>query len=384
MGKDNGELYKVEIFKICTEDGEILNRHYITKSSIPVYDINGFLEDMGLNKNGTSKTYAYSLVKYLNYLKINNRTYQDANTVTVKHFLTWQIYGSSDSLTIKSIGDQVTYSTLSGDISAIKGFYMYLNNAEIENDIKLSKERRRLNKNSFFYGQIMNYDYFKIIDKNIKSLKGSREYIKRYNDDDKKAILDNLNTLRDKAIFYLQLEGMRIDEVLSITLSSYNEFDGTVQPTRSKRKPDVNDGENEMRYILLPEEGRQVLDRYILTERAEIESASGKYSEWMFLNLQNGEYQGEVLTQANYRKILKQAARRAGFNPKKIRTHSGRSTKANELLEHQVKYPQDNMTDTVIKEIMGWESIASITPYKENNNKTIAQAVSEKILRRKK
>ena len=177
---------------------------------------------------------------------------------------------------------------------------------------------------------------------------------------------------------------MRIDEVLSIKLSSYDQFEKSIQPTRSKGKATINDGEeNTLRTIYLDDIIANCLDKYIITERTEAENSSEKYNEWMFINIRNGKSQGEVLSQANYRKILKTASFRAGLDPNKIRTHSGRSTKAMQLIEQQVLHPEDGISDLIIRELMGWKRIDSIDPYKQNNNKTIAKEASKKTQRRK-
>lgn len=378
------EVYKVEPTKLPNDEGGYEERWFIVKDFLPVYEVNSYLDDLSINSPDTAKTYAYSLVNYFNYLALINKSYVKATALTVKHYLKWRIYGHEKSLTVRSRGNQISYSRLSGDISAIKGFYRYLHSETSDLSMQYTVEKTRVRKDSFFYGQIAQTDYFKLIDKHIRNLKGSKEYIKWYTKDQVQAILDNLNTLRDKSIFLLSLEGMRIDEILSITLSSYDQFEKCVQPTRSKGKTTIHEGEeNTLRTIYLSDITADCLDKYILTERMEAENSSGKYNEWMFINLRNREKQGEALTQANFRKILKSASARAGLDPNKIRTHSGRSTKANELVEQQVLHPEDGISDLVIRDLMGWKRIDSIDPYKKNNNKTVIKEASKKAHRRK-
>lgn len=380
------EVYKVEIAKLPTDNGGFEKRWFITKDYIPIYEVNAFIDECSIKKASTGRKYAFSLVKFLNYLNTINITYTQAKTGTVKRFLLWQIRGYEHSLTIRSKGNQVSYSTLLGDISAIKGFYRYLITEEADVSIEHNKTKKKINKNSFYYGQIAEMDFISILDKNIESLKKTKEYIKWYSDEEIEAILSNLKTLRDKAIFLIQLEGLRIDETLSIRLSDYDQFERLIQPSRSKGLTDIdeNDSKNTMRVIALDERTAEILDNYIFTERTIAENESNNYNDWLFLNLRPGENQGQVLTQDNYRSILKRASERAGLDPNKIRTHSGRSTKANQLLEHQVKYPEDNINDLVIKEIMGWKDINTINHYKNDNNKTIAIEVAKKVHMRKK
>lgn len=54
------------------------------------------------------------------------------------------------------------------------------------------------------------------------------------------------------------------------------------------------------------------------------------------------------LSYRNYLAILKGCAWRAGIDPAKIRTHSGRSTKAMEFIEHQILHPEDGLTDAIM------------------------------------
>jgi integrase/recombinase XerD len=83
----------------------------------------------------------------------------------------------------------------------------------------------------------------------------------------------------------------------------------------------------------------------------------------------------------NYLKILKRCATRAGLDAAKIRTHNGRSTKVMEFLEHQSLHPEDNITDGIIMESLGWRSFSSIDHYRNHNNPIIAKSVMEKLHR---
>lgn len=376
--------YKVEEFLIPNDKGEYDKRWFITKNHLPVYEANVFLEEKSLIKQTTGRKYAYSLVKYLCYLDMIGVSYQEARVVNVKNYLKWLIYGDSDNLKIKSLESTVSHSTVSGDITVITEFYKHLKDEQDEDVSMTLKKVKARNKHSFLYGQVYEYDYSKIIDKHITNLKPSKEYIKWYSEEEKAAIFCNLPTLRDKAIFLLTLEGMRIDEALSVNLSDFDDIENSIQPSRSKGKESATDDENNLRVIALPSESAEVLNRYILTERADAENESGMYSDWLFINIRKGANQGKVVSYHNFLKILKTAAKRAGLNSKKIRTHSGRSTKVNELLEHQAQYPEDNITDFMIKELMGWKSMDSVEPYKNHSNKTIAKSASEKVHKRRK
>lgn len=179
----------------------------------------------------------------------------------------------------------------------------------------------------------------------------------------------------------LTFEGFRIDEVLSITLDSYNAIEQLVQPTRSKGRANAGKGENPLRLVALPKKTCDIIDKYVQTERADAERESGKLSQYLFVNLNYGKKQGLPLSYHNYLKILKRCASRAGLDASKIRTHNGRSTKVMEFLEHQTLHPEDNITDGIIMESFGWKSLSSIDHYRNHNNPVIAKSVMEKLHR---
>lgn len=379
--RDNKNMYKVEKAKIKLDNGKYKDIFLITKDRIPEYDINEFLEEMSFNKESTGRTYAYYLVHYLNFLGLIDKKYYEATNATVKRYIKWCIYGSEDTLTIEG---NISYSTMKIKIAVIKAFYRYLINVGFDVQINYEKSKVYKNDRSLLYGQIIEVDYIKLFEKYIRKMNPNKEYIKWYTTEQIEAILNNFNSLRDKAIFLIQLEGMRIDEVLSIRVSDYDQFERVLQPTRAKRQPDtLEDSENNQRYIALDERTTKIIDDYIFTERIKAENESGVYSDWLFINLNKGMNQGSVLTQGNYRKILKSASKRAGLDESKIRTHSGRSTKANELFEHSVLHPEDGVNEIIIKEIMGWSDIRSLDAYKKTTNKTVALETAKKIQKAK-
>jgi integrase/recombinase XerD len=154
-------------------------------------------------------------------------------------------------------------------------------------------------------------------------------------------------------------------------------------PSRSKGKPDTSSGDFKHRTVFLPQSTRDVLDRYLLTERSQAETQSGLLSQTIFINQKAGRSQGTPLVYRNYWEILKKCAERAGLDSKKIRTHSGRSTKAMQFLEHQAAHPEDNISDAMILEHFGWKSLDSIEPYRNYNNPVIAKAVFDKLQKAK-
>ena len=75
---------------------------------------------------------------------------------------------------------------------------------------------------------------------------------------------------------------------------------------------------------------------------------------------------------------LKTAARKAGFDETRIRTHSGRSTRANEVFTDWSKNPE-KYTENDIKDIFGWKSMDSAAPYLNRNDRERQIAIAEKM-----
>ena len=194
------------------------------------------------------------------------------------------------------------------------------------------------------------------------------------------SFLKGVLSLGDEAVFRLTLEGFRIDVALSFKLDNYNPVERNIQPTRSKGRASViGDNCKHLRPVALPAKTCELLDSYIATERMIAENESGIISQYLFLNLRKGKCYGMPLSYRNYLAILKGCAWRAGIDPAKIRTHSGRSTKAMEFIEHQILHPEDGLTDAIMLECFGWRSTDSIEPYRNHNNQVIARAVMEKL-----
>ena len=333
-----------------------------------------------IRKASTGREYGGRLVFYLNYLDSIDIEYADSDNDTVKRFINYVIYGDRQNNNIVSTEPQITYSTLNGYIVAVTEFYKWLdNNYESNMEFEIKTDRHYVKK-SFFYGQIYSQDYKYLIDKKIPLLKPKREFIKWYSDEEKESLCKNFKCLRDEAVFRLTLEGFRIDEVLSMELGNYDSLKRLIQPMRSKGKLSAYSVENNaLRTVALPQKTCDIIDRYIVEERTVAENESGVINQNLFINIKKGTDFGQPLAYRNYLKILKRCAKRAGLDPDKIRTHSGRSTKVMEYIEHQVKHPEDGITDAILMECFGWKNIDSIQPYKNHNNPAIAIEIMKKL-----
>ena len=372
-------IYRVVPAKL-TVCGKITKRFMIVDNKIPVYELNEWVELKSLRKASTGKEYANKLSVFLNFLSVRNIEYDQASRNDVLAFIDSLIYGLSQKDNVFNVKNaSITYNTLSLYITVITEFYKWLYQ-KVNGELPIiDSTRRKLSGKSYLYGQIYDFNYFTIIEKRIRTLKSSREYIKWYTDEEKEILISNFLTLRDKSIFMVTLEGLRIDEVLSIRMSDYDSERHIVRPSRSKGRLTSTHEKSVLRPVVLPERTYKILDAYVFTERADAETTSGKLNEWLFINLRSGDSLGNPLSYRSFWEVMKRCAKRAGFDESKIRTHSGRSTKVMEILEHQSKHPEDGITDVIIMELMGWKSMNSINPYKQEDNMIIAMEAAKKI-----
>lgn len=376
------KIFKVVHAKIKAANGDFRENWLITKQSIPFYPVNEWLDMKSIRKISTGREYANKLCVFLNYLNDKGKSFEDAITDDVMTFFMCLIRNGCAENGVIRIKPPLSYSTLSKYATVITEFYKWLEQTGTHMNFQTKHNVKKAQK-SFLYGQISSYEYKYIIDRHILSLNARREYIKWYTEDEISALCSCFVALRDLAVFLVTLEGFRIDEALSMQLDNYDSEKGTISPSRSKGKPTSLAGDSKHRIVMLPRSTCDILDKYLLTERAHAETQSGLLSQTIFINLKAGKGQGTSLGYRNYWEILKRCAARAGLDNTKIRTHSGRSTKAMQFLEHQATHPEDSISDAMILEHFGWKSLDSIEPYRDYNNPVIAKAVFDKLQKAK-
>jgi len=277
----------------------------------------------------------------------------------------------ADSNVLKLSAD-ITYQTLAGAITAVQGLYRYLDafaagSADVFSPRSGKKRYRQKGlqkaRVSFLYGQIYEVDMDEIIDLSKITLKDSGFKKHWLSGEEKTGILNTFRTLRDKAIFLLLCEGMRIDEVLSIKYSAYDSVEKTVRPARSKG---YSTGyEDKMRIVAFHDERTsQYLNRYIETERADVEDKLNDYLEPLFVNLKNHpDSIGKPVGYKNYWRLLKSAVERAGLKPSEIATHVGRRTFVQEKLD-------EGEDSEIIRQMLGWASLSPLDSYRDLQSKT--------------
>ena len=263
-------------------------------------------------------------------------------------------------------------STLRSYLMTIKRFYVYLWEQNRDFLMDLEPTVREKNRKSLLYGNVWEESSYEfLLSPDISSSKEQRVYEKWYSEDEIEAILSAFNTNRDRAMFALTLDGLRIDEVLSIQKNDVDLQQQTVKLTRSKGKT-----KETARTVILSERSSKLIQDYLFSERDILEMElleEGKIpDQTLFLNLRKRtDSYGRPVQYTSWQAILKRAARKAGMDPKRIRTHSGRSTRAQELYNLQSQFP-DQLSDSQIKQIMGWKNIDSGNPYKNDLDKQTA------------
>ncbi len=351
--------------------------YVICFNDIPDFYLSLYLKQKSINKTKTPKTYGEKLTFFLNYHYKQNINYSEIDLQSIQKFFLYLInFNSEDNF---SNIPRVSYSTIITYKSAIIDFYKFYSAHKNDNILKLDT-KRNLVKNNISWKEVQ--ETIKItLNIYLKKYKlNNKEYIKEYTSEEIKAIYSQLNSLRNKSIFLLSLHGMRIDEILSITLDSYNGFLETVSPTRSKGKNSLD----KQRSIVLNEQCIKVIENYILNERNIALQKVIYNSPYLFVNLKINKYDKKLtpLSYINFYNSFLSAAKRANIS-NYVRIHSGRSHRASELLDF-MNNDKINFTDEYLRQIMGWNNIESSKPYIEHKNRKKALDISREIAKMKK
>jgi integrase len=330
--ENDKKRFKLVRFAFETQSGGMVYRYMITDYLIPMFEINQWIESRSLQNANTGKEYAKKLVVYLNYLHSIGVEYDAATNRYVKSFIHYLLYGGLEELKLKFLETEVVCATAGRYLTAITELYKWLaNNYETNITFQTKTDTYRARK-SFLYGQIYSYGYQYILDSSLPRQKSRREYIKWYSEAEKDALCGHFETLRDEAVFRITLEGFRIDEVLSMQLQHYDPVEQTIRPSRSKGKQSARSGrDNPLRVVALPSSFASCSPVHPDREN-DCGKRERRHQRFSFHQPAAGQYTGKPLRYGNYYAILKRCAQRAGLDPEKIRTHSGRSTKVMEYL----------------------------------------------------
>lgn len=342
--------------------------YILTEDGIPLYEVNEWLESCSKNSYKTGSSYAYELMDYLRYLKKLKIHYREVKQKSIiEAYIKYLLYGDS-SEDVAGIEGVLSFNVVKKRISILKNFYEWLeDNGEIEGNpvgygIKPDKQGKVNVKSKFLYGQIWNFEMERSLASKLK-YKKDQNHIKWYGQEEIQLIWEALPTLRDKIIFEISIEsGMRIGEILGLKLRDFNSEEGALEIKKEDNLENEALAKTNERELYISSELTERIELYIRGERLDsiIED-----SDYLFLNWK-GQSKGHPVRQRNYIRILKRAAKKAGFDEDEIRTHSGRSTLAQQLVEalHEGK-----VTEVFILEQFGWSSIETLERYKRTFNR---------------
>lgn len=370
-------MYTVRHCLYPKKNGPFLDGWVIEHDRLYPFHVNKFLHQMNQGSVGTARQYAYKLCAFLNYLEnAHHITYKEATVNHLDLYIKFLRYGKPGEVFDISEENKSGF-TIKSYFIVIKRFYQYLYQKNIDMNMPMEEKQHAKNVHSYLYGQQWSEVYIKLnIDDSFERGKPPVKYEKWYTDEQEDAIISNLRTYRDKAIFSITCDGLRIDEVLSAQMDLYENATGVLQLYRSKGRQTGNVD----RMCVLSERSQSLLEEYFFNEREPVEAALLSKSivppSEIFINIKKrDDSYGEPVKYHNILGIIKRAAGKAGFDTSVIRTHSGRSTRANELFRIQATQP-GTLTDSQIQQMMGWKNLSSAEPYKNRQDRetTLANA----------
>lgn len=371
-------MYKVERAQIPV--GEVFEpRYLITKDGECLDEVNRWIEINSMSSYNTGKKYAHILVRYFNYLESLNITYDKVTKKSIINgFIRHLLYGDGKNFMIEG---KTSISLVKNYIGVIKNFYFWLEDELIVETNPVLTGRSSSNyshvKDKFLYGQIYNLDINESV---ISKLRGrqKRTYLKWLTDEQIEGMSEKFTIDRDKCIFMVSHEtGARIGEILGIKLKEYDSHERVLKIRRDTTNPNEALVKTIDRDLYISEKLADALDNYILGERSEIESDIG-LCDYLFLTTK-GKNKGLSVKYATILKSFKKAGKKAGLNPDDIITHSGRSTRAQKLIELAIEYPEIGITDNYIQDEFGWESIDTLKHYKKKVDSRLRKNITQKI-----
>lgn len=370
---DNGLELRVELAKAKND-----LRYMITDNGIPIHDACLWLDFVSLNSYLTGERYAYALLRYFRFLKVNKIHYKEVMDKTVIEEYIKDLLGLGNK--IIDYESQITYNAMSLYITVVKSFYLWL---EDERKISvnpllvhsITDTNKTFNKTKLLYGQIWKFDIETTLLSRVTYRK-QRDHLKWYTEKEVETIRKNLPTIRDEAVFAISVEtGMRIGEILGLKINHFNPFEATLEIVRERNIENRAQVKTAERTIHIYSSLVDLIQEYIITERA---SADINYSNFLFLNLK-GKHMGQPLKPRNFLRILKDSGEKSGLKRNEIRTHSGRSTRVQQLVELMRDKPELGITQTYIDEELGWRSERSIKSYEKGYSMRQKRKILERI-----
>jgi len=353
-------------------------RYMITENGIPIQDPCLWLDLVSINSFLTGERYAYALLRYLRFLKRNSLDYRQVVSKRVIEEYLKELLGLEEK--VISIESKITFTAINTHITVLKSFYHWLEDEMKVHTNPVLYNSRRTKRAPFvntklLYGQIWNYVLEESV-LNRVTYRKKRNHLKWYTSQEIERICDNLPSIRDKTIFRISIEtGMRIGEILGLKLNHFDAFEPSISVVRQQNSENRALVKTQERILFIPSSLSVLIQSYLISERAE---ADIEYSNYLFLN-NIGVHKGKPLKTRNFLRILKNAGEAAGHNKTEIRTHSGRSTRAQQLVELMRDHPELGITPTFIDEEMGWRSPNTIKIYEKGYSQLQKKKILERI-----
>ncbi|SFL55733.1 tyrosine-type recombinase/integrase [Salibacterium qingdaonense] len=362
--------------EIAQDNNDI--RYMITEDGIPIQDACLWLDFISVNSYLTGERYAYALLRYFRFLKANRLHYRQVTSKRVIEEYIKELLGLGEK--VINYESRLTFTALNTYITVLKSFYHWLEDEKkvSTNPVLYSSKRTRqapLVNTKLLYGQIWQFDIEETLLSRV-TYRRKRNHLKWYSEQEYKSIQSNLPSLRDKIVFVLSVEtGMRIGEILGLKIYHFDPFNPSLEIVREQNIENRSQAKTTERTLYIYQSLAEMIQTYMGTERSEVNILELDY---LFLN-SKGKHMGKPLKPRNFLRILKNAGEKAGLTKSEIRTHSGRSSRAQQLVELMRDHPELGITKTFINEELGWKSERSIQPYEKGYSMQQKRKIMDRI-----
>lgn len=319
----------------------------------PVYDFLKF-QQQKCKADNTIRAYGRDLTLFWIFLEKKHYTYDQITPRIIAEFIDF-LRGGDDRLTLHKESMR-SNRTINRILSTIHAFYLFQSEVqEIDNPILMREVSRPTN----IFRSILDHTRTNNRAKqSIFKLKESKYAVHLVTDTEMELVLGKLTKRRDILLYkLLYLTGARIQEVLDLEIKSIPVPDmtksiGFLRQIKSKGK---------YRDLYVPMSILAELDEFIMEERSQIDTEHG----YIFVSEQKKQLGKQLTYSAAYNK-LKKVQIEAGVD---FNFHDLRHTFCSNLIE-------SGMDVSVVKIIMGHESIATTQKYTHLSNHYIEDSLS--------
>jgi integrase/recombinase XerD len=335
MTKPNENTQEIKA-KRCQQliiSGQWVNRWMVFEDGIPIQDVNLFLLDKAVS---TAEKYAYQLVGFLRFLKKLKIHYTYANAEVIRRYIRELLLtNSKNDKLVSSVETNITYAALHVRVVTLTNFYDHLLSVgKVEkNPIIIKSGRRKGNAKSFLDGIVKPKKQEKTVLSTRLKYKETRHWLKWYTHEEIEKIFSSFRSFRDSVIFLISIEtGMRIGEILGLKVCEFHFRDRKLSINITENPENNASAKTGSRVVPISKALSSTILLYLEGERFESARYDDSQQNYLFLTRQ-GPNKGRAMTTKNYLNILKTAGVSAGFKKSELRTHSGRSTTIQRLLD---------------------------------------------------